>query len=744
MCLVQLHSCFQRLRSNRGATCHNRRRAWRVRLSSWLLIIISTCWPSWRALAWDENTTRPAASSTNSSSATEGQQLNSQGAGAAATGRQSPVILKASDHQVGRRMPDFSWTDIDGHQGRLSQLDRSQLLVVAFTSTSCPISKKYFPTLARIIREQSDANVQFLLINPIANDSLAEIRQNLERQKLTVWYVHDRSGELQRKLPATSTADVLVIDAAQTLLYHGAIDDQYGLGYSLEKPRQNFLTAALQSIRTGKRPVIAATVAPGCALDKDPQPSAPAPVTYHNRISRIIQNNCGDCHRDGGTGPFSLLTHQDLLAHKAMVKQVVERSTMPPWFAAPTTTGHANPWSNDSSLSAADRADLLSWLQGDAPAGDPAEAPLPRRYPESWQIGQPDLVVRLPHPVNVKATGVMPYQFLRVELNLDEDRWVEAAEVKPTAPGVVHHVLVFVQASDGRLLGGRGEVSEEGRGFLAAYVPGNAYFEYEPGFAKRLPKGSKLIFQMHYTPNGEATSDQTELALRFAKEPPRHEVQVVGIANTRLKIPPGDGNYSNSANLKVPADAMVMAFFPHMHLRGKAFRYEVTYPDQRQELLLDVPRYDFNWQIAYRRWEPLRLPAGTNLKVTGWFDNSDSNPANPDSSRVVTWGPQTYDEMLLGYVEYYLPATTGEGKDELRGVAGWFDRLRDRGIQSSFKQADRDEDGRLSWDEARRAFSGQLRYKDRIDLLERHFKQLDADQDSYVTAEEFSRVKDLR
>ena len=708
---------------------------WRTRIGCWL-ILISTFLPILRLIADDDRrSVQPTGSD---------RSQGEQEVGIAAAPRQAPTILKPSEHQVGRRLPDFSWKDIQGRDGRLSDLDRDQLLVVAFTSTSCPISKKYLPTLVRLTHEFPASSCRFLLINPIANDSLDEIQPLLQNRELKAAYVHDKAGELQRQLPATSTADVLVIDSAHTLLYHGAIDDQYGLGYSLEKPRQQFLGNAIQAILAGKRPVIAATNAPGCALDKDGEKPATYAYTYHNRISRIVQNHCGDCHREGGSAPFTLSSRDDLLAHKAMIKQVVERGVMPPWFAAPPAKGHASPFSNDGSLSTEDRADLLAWLQGDAPLGDTADAPLPRRYPADWQIGKPDLVVQLPKPVAIKATGVMPYQFLRVELDLEEDRWVEAAEVKPTARAVVHHVLVFVQTNDGKLLGGRAGVSEEGHGFLAAYVPGNTFFEYEPGFAKRLPKGSKLVFQMHYTPNGKATTDQTELALRFAKQPPQHEVQVVGIANPRIRIPPGDGNYSNTANLRVPSDAMLMAFFPHMHLRGKAFRYEVSYPDQRQETLLDVPRYDFNWQLAYRRWEPLRLPAGSNLKVTGWFDNSDANPANPDPSRTVTWGPQTYDEMLLGYIEYYLPTNRAERNEEGRGVTGWFDRLRERGIQNDFRNADKDANGQLSLEEAKQAFGGLPRYKDRSDLLERHFKRLDADHDGSVNAEEFARIKELR
>jgi len=192
-------------------------------------------------------------------------------------------------------------------------------------------------------------------------------------------------------------------------------------------------------------------------------------------------------------------------------------------------------------------------------------------------------------------------------------------------------------------------------GYYAIYVPGNSTLIYPDGFGKRLPKGSKVRFQIHYTPNGTATEDRTELGLVFAKEKPNHEVLVAALINTWFKIPPGESNHKETAWLPVPFDAVILGFLPHMHLRGKAFRYEVTTPGGKPEVLLDIPHYDFNWQLLYNLAEPRRIPRGSNLTATAWFDNSDKNPANPDPTKTVKWGPQTFDEMLLGYVEYYRP-----------------------------------------------------------------------------------------
>ena len=329
---------------------------------------------------------------------------------------------------------------------------------------------------------------------------------------------------------------------------------------------------------------------------------------------------------------------------------------MPPWFAAPTAAGQHSPWGNDRSLAERDRAELLAWLDAGKPLGNPADAPLARSFPKEWEIGTPDAIVQLPNPIEIKATGTMPYQVVTVESGLTEDKWVRGFEIRPTAREVVHHVLVFVQ-EPGKI-GGRarsgGEEDENG-GFFAAYVPGNNHNVLPDGFAKHLPAGAKIRFQIHYTPNGTATRDQLKLGLIFAKEAPEHTVRVAGIGNHRLNIPPGAAHHPESAVIPLPADVKILGFTPHMHLRGAAFRYEAILADGTVRTLLDIPHYDFNWQLNYRYAEPIALARGGKIRATGWFDNSTGNPANPDPTKTVHWGPQTYDEMMLGYVEYYLP-----------------------------------------------------------------------------------------
>jgi len=229
---------------------------------------------------------------------------------------------------------------------------------------------------------------------------------------------------------------------------------------------------------------------------------------------------------------------------------------------------------------------------------------------------------------------------------------VQAIEVQPTAREVVHHVLIFARAPGPKT--GRGD--DDGvNGFFAAYVPGNNSVVYPDGFAKPLPAGTRLHFQIHYTPNGTATRDQVRLGLIYAKEEPQHIVQTAGIADLRLNIPPGAEHHPETSSIPVPRDVRLLGLFPHMHVRGSAFRYEVLLPDGNARTLLEVPHYDFNWQLGYRFAEPPLIPAGSKVRATGWYDNSSKNPANPDPAKTVKWGPQTYDEMMIGYVEFYLP-----------------------------------------------------------------------------------------
>ncbi|MCO6458236.1 MAG: redoxin family protein [Pirellulaceae bacterium] len=653
----------------------------------------------------------------------------------AASVRQGPRRLIPGQHGVGRQVADFEYSDLAGRRQRLSDLADSKAVVVAMTSTSCPLSQKYLPTLAELARTYAPRGVAFVLVNPVATDEAAEMKAVLESLGGQASYVADSDERFARAVGAQTTTDVLVLDPTRTVVYHGAVDDQYGFGYAIDAPRHSYLAEALDAVLAGRQPPVEATEAPGCKLGVAGAPATSSDLTYHGRIARLVERHCVECHREGGVAPFALDTYEDVVAHGPMIREVVERGVMPPWFAAPASQDEASPWMNDRSLSAVEKRDLLAWLGGEKAVGDPRDGPAPREFPGGWLIGQPDAIYEFAEPVPVKATGTMPYQNVIVETRLPEDKWVQAIEVRPGDPSVVHHVLVFVRAGgeSDEENSRRDPTADERMGYWGIYVPGNSTLVYPEGYAKWLPKGATLRFQMHYTPNGRATQDRTRIGLVFAKQPPKHEVRVAGIVNPRLVIPPGAANHQEVAQLRLPFDAQILAFLPHMHLRGKAARYEVE-TSAGTRTLLDIPRYDFNWQLLYRYAEPLPLAQGDVLRFTAWFDNSADNPANPDPGKTVRWGPQTYDEMHLGYVEYIVPgAVPGEGATNMRRAR--IEGAVRQGVASSLmRRLDVNGDGQVTKAEVRE------RVPNRVEWAEMMFDRLDTNRDGVLDERELARL----
>jgi len=589
--------------------------------------------------------------------------------------RQGPQPLRPGDHGVGRRLSDAAFTDLAGESHQLASFAKQRAIVIAMTSTSCPLSQKYLPTLAKLAESYSKREVTWILVNPLATDKIGEMQLAARSLGGKALYIPDPDRSLARAVGALTTTDVIVLDAARTVVYHGAIDDQYGQGYALDNPRHRYLADALEELLAGRQPQVAATGALGCVLDTEPKPGVDQPVTYHNRISRIVQANCVECHRDGGVAPFSLTTPEDVEAHAPMIKQVVEQGIMPPWFAAPRgepqdTSPDDQPslWANDRSLADDDKTDLLAWIAGGKPLGEASDAPQPRSFASGWSIGKPDAVFEFPDAVPVKATGIIPYQSVLLDTNLAQDKWVQAIEIQPGDRQVVHHMLVYVQPAGRKQSSKIEDLLDEVGGFWGVYVPGNSTLIYPPGFAKRLPKGCKLRCQVHYTTNGTATTDRSRIGVIYAKQPPQHEVHVVGVTNLRLSIPAGAGNHREEASLRIPCDIQVLSFLPHMHARATACRYRIVGEDDKSRALLDIPRYDFNWQLLYRYFEPQPVLGGESIKFTVWYDNSERNPANPDPTQTVHWGRQLSDEMHLGYVEYFIPGL--KPGEEVQIVAG--------------------------------------------------------------------------
>ncbi len=501
-----------------------------------------------------------------------------------------------------------------------------KITLIAVTSETCPLSRRYAPKLERLRKVYGEKGVAF-----------ATLKANGRRSLL-------------RRLGAKTTTDVFVLDARGVLRYRGAIDDQYGIGYALEAARKHYLRDALDAL-LAKRPVpVAATWAPGCALNLAGSDDDAAP-TYHGRVQRILQDNCQVCHRDGENAPFPLTSYAAAKDHAAMMAWTTHRKLMPPWFAGKDSL----PMSNDRRLSDADRAALKAWSRAGCPKGDPKNAPPKRRWAKGWKIGTPDVIYEIPRIQRVPAEGTVEYVHVRVPTTHKTDRWIQALEIRPTAPQVVHHALVFLRYPRGHKLYTRRPSDRDGLGgYFAGMVPGQGHVVYRAGLAKKLPAGARFVFQIHYTTNGKAAADRTRLGLRFAPQPPQREVRTTGIATTRFSIPPGAQRHPVHARIRVPMRATLHGLMPHMHVRGTAFRYVLIDPGGKKRTLLDVPRYDFNWQLYYRLQKPLTIEPGSVIEATGWYDNSADNPANPDPKATVRYGEQTWEEMMIGYLDWSL------------------------------------------------------------------------------------------
>jgi len=402
-------------------------------------------------------------------------------------------------------------------------------------------------------------------------------------------------------------------------------------------------------------------------------------TTFYKDVMPVLQRSCQNCHRPGEAAPMSFLDYKNTRPWAKAVKAAVQVKKMPPWLADP----HYGKFSNDRSLTEADRSTLVAWADAGAPEGSVKDAPKPLEFFEGWNIGKPDIVYTMPTAFSVPASGTIEYQYLVIPTNLSQDRWVQLAEVRPGNRAVVHHVIAFIRPKGSKWLADaepgvpfvpgkteRKRPAAEGSTrvdpqenalqllqseLLVGYAPGMPAQVCENGSAKLLPAGSDLVLQLHYTATGKEAEDQTSIGLVFSKQPPQRREMTLSAGNYLFSIPPGDPNYEVKAQITLHDDAELVNMMPHMHLRGKDFLYKVVYPTGETSTLLSVPRYDFNWQLVYVFDKPVVLPKGSRIECTAHFDNSVNNPYNPDPKATVRFGDQTWQEMMIGWFDVTFP-----------------------------------------------------------------------------------------
>jgi len=372
-------------------------------------------------------------------------------------------------------------------------------------------------------------------------------------------------------------------------------------------------------------------------------------VTFTKNVAPILFKNCAECHRPGEIAPMSLMTYQEVRPWAKSIRERVVEGSMPPWSADPKY-GH---WANDPRLSKQEIDTIVEWVNAGAPKGEDKDLPPAPKFTEGWTIGTPDVVIQMQEDYTVPADGTVPYLYFSMPTGFTEDKWIQAMEIRPGNRTVVHHVIAYAQDAGNKDTnpGGEGEI-RGGRVHLGGITPNKTGVVFAPGTARLIKKGSSIVFQMHYTTNGQVTKDRTKIAFVFAKEPAKKIVMTGNAINARFAIPAGDPNYEIKASKTFDEDVLITSFMPHMHVRGKSFVYTATYPDGRSAILLNVPKYDFNWQHTYIPKEPIALPKGTRLDCVAYFDNSMNNKFNPDSTKVVRWGDQTWEEMMIGWYTY--------------------------------------------------------------------------------------------
>jgi hypothetical protein len=560
--------------------------------------------------------------------------------------------LDARAYGIGEIVPDLSFTDLDGKDGRLSDFVERDALVVVIRDVGCPVSRKYGLRTAEIERAYAPRNVAFLYVDVSRQDSVEDCRGEAKEYGFAGRYARDPEGRFAWHLKARTTTDVFVLDGERRLRYRGAIDDQIGRGVTKPKATCEYLKEALESVLKNERVSDPAMTAPGCDLPTFREAPAEPPVPgldWHGRVEWIVQEKCQRCHRKGGAAPFTLTSLDDIAGNEARIRQALLDRVMPPWFA----TKDSGPFKEDLGLSDEQRRDLLRWLQSGCPEGDPSKAPPPREWPEGWLIGEPDLVVEAPE-VDIPATGIVDYLKPEVPIPLDHDVWIQAMQIRAEHPEICHHVLAIARYDDNT------------QDFLDSYLPGRGPTTYPEGMAVLLQTGANLLFNLHYTPNGKPVKERTKIGFKFATKPPEQRVTGRIVRGYEIVIQPNEKAHTSIVDHRIPVDATLRRLVPHMHLRGWASKVELLFPDGTKKTPLDLPRWNPNWQFGYELDPPIFLPKGTVIRSTSVWDNSADNPFNPDPAATVLQGPQIYNEMGGVFVEWYRPV---HAKQEPRDAA---------------------------------------------------------------------------
>jgi len=526
--------------------------------------------------------------------------------------------------------------------------------VLFFTSVECPLANRYADRVKSLHQLYRDRGTSCYALYSHALETPAEVRRHAAETQYGFPALLDPEQLAAERFGVKHTPTVVILDAAGKVRYRGAVDDHK----SLELVKRQHARLALDELLAGKQVSLDATPTTGCLIQRRRPENRNAEVTYAAQIGKLLHAQCADCHRPGQVAPFSLLTYEQARRWADNIKHVTASHAMPPW--KPVNQGM---FLGERHLSAEEIELLAKWADAGAPLGDPARVPPPPAFNDGWQLGKPDLELVMPE-FEVAASGPDEYRCFVLDPRLAEDRYVQAVEFRPGNARIVHHIMTYIDAFGFAA----GRASDDGRpgfpsrgtgpgffpaGDLGGWGPGMQPYPLPDGTARLLPRGSKIVMEVHYHKSGKPERDQTRIGLHFAKSPVKKQVHSQVVLNLTFRIPPGAKRHEVKADWRVPFDQHALAIIPHMHLIGKEIVVTARYPDDFEKTLVHIKDWDFNWQEAYRFKEPVPLPRGTRITVRGWFDNSADNPNNPNHPpREVRFGENTTDEMCVAYLTY--------------------------------------------------------------------------------------------
>jgi len=558
----------------------------------------------------------------------------------------------------GIKVNNFGLFDHTGDFHRLYYHDNASAIVLFVQGNGCPIVRNAVTDFQQVADNFQKDGVKFFMINSNVQDTRATVKEEADQFKMNIPILMDQSQLVADLLDIDITAECFVLNPKDwSISYRGPINDRVGYESQKNEAKNHYLKDAIAKTIAGEVIENRFVNTKGCAVSRLQKNEDYSDVTYTDDIGMIFAEKCFRCHQEGGIAPWAMESFNHVFGWSAMIKNVLLEQRMPPWQADP----HVGVFDNDISITQEEKRKILAWIDNGRPKGE-GEDPLAGLTPEAsnWTKGEPDLIIEL-NQEDIPATGIIDYRYQTHTLRFDEDKYVSAYQVIPGNPSVLHHVLATIEYPNGEKFPVENRKSEWLDGIFVGWAPGGEPETFPEGTARKIPKGSSIRFQLHYTTSGKEESDQSTIGIYFADEKPEKEYITIGPANFRIKIPPHDPAAKFAAVEPIDEDIILYDLFPHMHYRGKAMNFVLQHPDGKEEMLLNVPGYNFNWQRFYSLKEPVFVKAGSKIIVNAVYDNSENNDFNPDPEKTLYFGDQTFDEMLVGYISF----TRGHGTDDL-------------------------------------------------------------------------------